>query len=133
MQVPTPATNAISGDLPIRSAKPESATSKMPQHLDVQDATNEQIREANQLAMMNPYLSFTDALAAAIHGKKKKTKKRRPKSKRGNVIKAVDTSYLRASSRFYHRTSRQASKNITQMDLSRPRSTRRCFRSMTRN
>jgi hypothetical protein len=88
MQVPTPATNAICGDLPIRSAKPKSATSKMPQHLDVQDATNEQIREANQLAMMNPYLSFTDALAAAIHGKKKKTKKRRPKSKRGNVIKA---------------------------------------------
>lgn len=90
MKTPTRANTTISGDLPIRSAKPKPDTSKMPPHLDVQDATNEQIREATRMAMMNPRLNFSNALAAAI-GAKKRTKRRRPKSKRGNVFIIFNT------------------------------------------
>lgn len=96
MKTPIRRNTTISGDLPIRSAKPKSDTSKMPLRLDVQDATNEQIREATRMAMMNPRLNFSDALAAAI-GAKKRTKKRRPKSKRGNVIIVFNLSYPRGN------------------------------------
>ncbi|KAJ5313546.1 uncharacterized protein N7443_000430 [Penicillium atrosanguineum] len=52
-----------------------------PPLVEVQDATNEQIRDAMDLARMNPNLSFSDALASTVG---KKRARRRPKSKRGN-------------------------------------------------
>jgi len=78
MEIPTQASTAISGTLPIRSAKPRQ--------VDVQDATNDQVREATQIAMMNPQIKFIDALTAVVGDKKKRTRRKRPKSKRGNVI-----------------------------------------------
>ncbi|KAJ5674605.1 uncharacterized protein N7477_004539 [Penicillium maclennaniae] len=53
-----------------------------PPLVEVQDATNEQIQDAINLARMNPELNFPDALAATVA--KKRARRRRPKSKRGN-------------------------------------------------
>jgi hypothetical protein len=59
--------------------------------LDVQDATNEQTRDATDLARINPNLNFSDALASVVG--KKRNRKRRPKSKRGKVITNFKPTY----------------------------------------
>lgn len=97
MKPSTSKTSAISCDLPIRSAKAISPLVEMPNipQLDVQDATNEQIRDATDLARTNPNLNFSDALASVVG--KKRNKKRRPKSKRGKVTIIFEISYSGAN------------------------------------
>jgi hypothetical protein len=97
MKPSTSTTSAIFCDLPIRSAKAIPPLVEMPHapQLEVQDATNEQIRYATDLARINPNLTFSDALASVVG--KKRNRKRRPKSKRGKVITNFKPTYSGAN------------------------------------
>lgn len=132
MKPSTSTTATISGDLPIRSANSMSATTEMaqPPLVDVQDATNEQIRDAVDLARMNRTLNFSDALAITVG--KKRARRRRPKSKRGNVIITFKISFPEAYLCFCYRASLLALKNTLPTVLSPRVSTPRCLRSSIR-
>lgn len=94
MGTPPPTKSSISGDLPIRSAKPHKQdevskseyTMATPEPLVTSDKTPEQVVETAKKVMMDPQAQDMErelATAMGTHVGRRKRKPRRPKSKRG--------------------------------------------------